>query len=116
MPKRGEIWLVSLDPTIGSEIRKTRPAIVISGDTIGQLPIKLIVPITDWKSNFHRNVWHTKLKPTASNGLSKISTADTLQMRSVDLRRFVLKIGCASSQTIVKVTASIVAVVEADSL
>lgn len=115
-PKRGEIWLVSLDPTIGSEIKKTRPAIVISGDAVGQLPVKLIVPITDWKPNFRRNVWHTKIEPTASNGLRKTSTADALQMRSVDLRRLLRKIGTTSNLTVRKVAAFVAAVVEADSL
>ena len=46
LPKRGEIWLVNLDPTVGAEIQKTRPAIVISSDYIGKLPLKLVVPIT----------------------------------------------------------------------
>jgi mRNA interferase MazF len=36
-PKRGEIWLVNLDPTVGAEIKKTRPALVISSDFIGKL-------------------------------------------------------------------------------
>ncbi len=52
LPKRGEIWLVNLDPTVGAEIQKTRPAIVISSDYIGKLPLKLMVPITDWKDSF----------------------------------------------------------------
>jgi len=46
-PNRSEIWLVNLDPTLGSEIRKIRPVVVISSDSIGKLPIKLIAPITD---------------------------------------------------------------------
>jgi mRNA interferase MazF len=42
MPKRGEIWLVNFDPTIGAEIKKVRPAVVISSDAVGKLPIKLM--------------------------------------------------------------------------
>lgn len=46
-PKRGEIWIANLDPTLGTEIRKTRPVIVISSDEIGILPNSLIsVPIS----------------------------------------------------------------------
>ena len=45
--KRSEIWMVNLDPTIGAEIKKTRPAIIVSGDSIGTLPLKVIVPVTD---------------------------------------------------------------------
>ena len=48
-PKRGEVWLVSLDPTVGSEIRKTRPTVVVSSDSVGVLPVKIVAPITDWK-------------------------------------------------------------------
>lgn len=47
--RKGEIWLVNLDPTIGTEINKTRPAIIVNDNAIGILPLKVIVPITDWK-------------------------------------------------------------------
>ncbi len=46
---RGEIWKVSLDPTVGAEIRKTRPVVVVSSDAVGVLPIKLVAPLTEWK-------------------------------------------------------------------
>ena len=46
--KQTEIWLINLDPTIGSEIIKTRPAIIVNDDNLGILPLKIIVPITDW--------------------------------------------------------------------
>ncbi|MEK6739074.1 MAG: type II toxin-antitoxin system PemK/MazF family toxin, partial [Planctomycetota bacterium] len=58
---RGEIWLVNLDPTIGAEIHKTRPVVVVSSDAIGALPIRLVVPITEWKEYFASNVWHVRL-------------------------------------------------------
>ena len=51
-PKRGEIWLVNFDPTVGAEIRKIRPAVVISSNAADRLPIKLVAPITDWKPIF----------------------------------------------------------------
>jgi mRNA interferase MazF len=37
--RRSEIWTVNLDPTLGAEIRKTRPVVVINTDAIGVLPI-----------------------------------------------------------------------------
>jgi hypothetical protein len=52
LPRRGEIWRVNLDPTLGAEIKKTRPAVVVSTDAIGRLPIKLIAPITEWNPPF----------------------------------------------------------------
>ena len=51
-PERGDIWLVSFDPTVGSEIRKTRPAVVVSSDAVGRLPVKLVAPVTDWKTHY----------------------------------------------------------------
>ncbi|MBS1249080.1 MAG: hypothetical protein MAG431_00653 [Chloroflexi bacterium] len=42
--QRNDIWLVSLDLTIGAEIRKTRPVVVVSADALGLLPIKLVAP------------------------------------------------------------------------
>lgn len=48
-PKRGDVWLANFDPTVGAEIKKIRPAVVVSSDSVGKLPIKLIAPVTDWK-------------------------------------------------------------------
>nr|WP_287685141.1 MULTISPECIES: type II toxin-antitoxin system PemK/MazF family toxin [unclassified Microcystis] len=73
LPKRGEIWLVNFEPTV-----------VISSDSVGKLPIKLIAPITDWKTYFSANFWHLKIEPNSINGLNKASAIDTLQLRGVD--------------------------------
>ena len=48
-PKRGEVWAVNFDPAVGAEIGKARPAVVIGVESIGRLPLQLVVPITDWK-------------------------------------------------------------------
>ena len=77
-PRRGEVWLVNLDPTLGAEIQKTRPAVVISSDSVGRLPIKLVVPMTDWKESFAKNLWHVYLPPNSENGLRKPSAVDIL--------------------------------------
>jgi len=42
--QRGDVWLINLDPTLGSEIRKTRPAVIVNDGAIGILPLKVIVP------------------------------------------------------------------------
>ena len=51
-PKRGEIWLVEFDPAVGAEIRKARQAVVMSVDSVGRLPLRIVVPITDWKPSY----------------------------------------------------------------
>ncbi|MEY3333528.1 MAG: Endoribonuclease MazF [Cyanobacteriota bacterium] len=112
LPKRGEIWLVNFDPTIGAEIKKVRPAVVISSDAVGKLPIKLIAPVTDWKTYFLQNFWHVKIEPDTTNSLTKISAIDVLQLRGVDLQRFIRKLGDVSEMKMSEINAAILAVIE----
>ena len=112
IPLRGEIWELNLDPTIGTEIKKTRPALVISSDGVGKLPIKLVAPITEWKTAFSGNIWHIKVDPDAQNNLGKTSAIDVLQVRGVDYQRFVKLLGKASPQIIEEVITALAAVVE----
>lgn len=90
---RGEIWLINLDPTLGAEIQKTRPAVIISSNAIGILPLRVIVPLTDWKERYQSAEWMVRLAPDISNRLAKHSAADAFQIRSVSTTRFVRKIG-----------------------
>jgi mRNA interferase MazF len=83
IPKRGEIWLIDFDPAIGAEIRKIRPALVISLDTIGRLPLRMVVPVTDWKPAYSHLPWFVLLPATSGNGLAKDSGADAFQTKSV---------------------------------
>jgi mRNA interferase MazF len=55
--RRGEVWLINLDPTIGAEIQKTRPAIIVNDDGVGALPLRVIVPLTDWKERYNVAAW-----------------------------------------------------------
>ena len=111
-PKRGELWIVSFDPTLGTEIRKTRPAIVVSSDSVGRLPIKLVAPVTEWKSGFATNVWHVRVDPDASNGLTKPSAVDVLQLRGMDTCRFIARLGEVSVDKLEEIVLAIAAVVE----
>ncbi len=111
-PQRGEIWLVNLDPTIGTEIRKTRPAIVVSSDAVGRLPIKLVAPVTDWKPRYTPNIWHVRIDPDATNGLAKSSAVDLLQLRGLDTQRFIHRISEAPTDTMEEIVLAIGAVVE----
>ena len=111
-PKRGDIWLTNFDPTVGVEIRKIRPAIIVSSDGVGKLPIKLIVPITDWKEYYEDNIWHVRINPDNTNNLIKISAIDVLQLRSVDVQRLLRKIGDCPLSIMEEVAAAIAAVIE----
>lgn len=91
--RRGEIWLINLDPTVGAEIRKTRPAVIVNDDAVGILPLKVVVPITDWKERYAVAPWMSKIDPDAQNGLNKPSAADAFQVRSLSQNRFVRRLG-----------------------
>lgn len=92
---RGEIWQADLHGSIGNEIKYERPVVVVSPDEVGILPIAIVCPITEWKDYFANNIWHVKLEPDDTNGLTKLSAVDTLQLRSLstDTRRFLWKRG-----------------------
>jgi mRNA interferase MazF len=109
---RGEIWRVSLDPTIGAEIRKTRPVVVVSSDAIGLLPIKLVAPLTEWKDYLAQNIWHVKVVPDSMNGLEKASAVDTLQLRGVDTQWFIQKLGNVSPSVMRSIVEAIAALIE----
>ncbi len=98
--KRGDIWFINLDPTVGAEIKKKRPAIIVSVDTIGILPLKVIVPVTVWKPVYQEVPWMVQLEPDSENNLEKLSSADTFQVRSVSQRRFVALLGKTNPLTL----------------
>ena len=110
--KRGEVWLVNLDPTVGTEIRKTRPAILVSSDLVGILPLRVIVPITDWKDRYDVAPWMVRIEPTPANGLTKTSAADCFQIRSISTNRLVRKIGEVTVEEIEWIVQGIKLVIE----
>ena len=106
-PRRGEIWLVDFDPAVGAEIRKLRPALVISVDTIGRLPLRMIVPITDWKAQYAQYPWFVELPASPSNGLMKRSGADAFQTKSISLSRFVSLLGAVTAAELDEVSSAV---------
>lgn len=95
--RRGEVWLINLDPTVGAEIRKTRLAMIASEDAIGILPLRVVVPLTEWKDRYAIAPWLVRVEPNRENGLEKPSAADAFQIRSVSQARFVSHMGQVST-------------------
>ena len=95
--RRGEIWLVELDPVRGSEANKTRPCVIVSSDssniavTRTHRGMVTVVPLTS-SSRPPRN-FQARVRADKSNGLSSDSTAQAEQIRAVDYSRFVRHIG-----------------------
>jgi len=91
--KRGSIWLVSLDPTVGSEIRKSRPCMIVSPEGLNtHLRTVMVAPMTSkgFAAPFRVPITHTGIK-----GLVVLD-----QLRTVDKRRLVKHVGTASKTTL----------------
>jgi mRNA interferase MazF len=112
-PKRGEVWNVRFDPAVGAEIQKIRSAVVLSMDSIGRLPLKIVVPITDWKPTFANFAWFIHLPATPDNGLTTDSGADAFQVKSLSETRFLDKLGELTPSQVDDIAAALAACVGA---
>lgn len=106
-PNRGEVWLINFEPAVGAEIRKVRPGVVVNLDTVGSLPLRIVVPITDWKPRYSIAPWFVALSATATNGLLKDSGADVFQTKSISLTRFVRRVGQLTSPELASIVLAI---------
>lgn len=89
--RRGDVVVANLDPTIGVEIKKTRPVIVVSNDSINQLSqLGGVVPLT--KNIAHLSPSHAVI-PKGVARLTFASKAVTEQIKAVDKRRLVKRLG-----------------------
>jgi mRNA interferase MazF len=101
-PRRGEVYLVSLDPAVGAEIRKTRPAVVVQNDpTNCRSPITIVAAVT---SQFEEPLYPTEVLVRApEGGLTTDSVGLLNQIRSVDKGRLVRRLGRLRSETMKEV-------------
>jgi len=111
---KGEVWLVDLDPSKGAEISKQRPAVVVSSVRIGRLPLRIIVPITQWQPEYATFPWMTHISPDKHNGLSKVSAADAFQVRSVSLKRFLKRLGVLPDEMVSNIAKAIALCIDLD--
>ena len=109
--KQGEIWLINLDPTIGAEMKKTRPAVIVSDDQLGKLPLRVVVPITDWKDHYDVAPWMVPISPSIQSGLTKKSAVDCFQIRSVSKICLIKQIGHITTYEILQVQKGVVRVI-----
>lgn len=86
---RFDVWLVQLDPTQGSEIKKTRPCVVISPDEMSALKTAIVAPMTSKGFQFPSRI------PCVFQGKNGLILLD--QMRAVDKSRLVQKLGVIST-------------------
>jgi mRNA interferase MazF len=99
--KRYELYSVNLDPTIGVEMKKTRPCLIISPDEMNKNVQSIIVaPLT----TRHRNIpSRIRIEANASNGLSETSYIVLDQIKTIDKNRCNEKIGRISNSDAMKI-------------
>ena len=93
MVKRGEVWLVNLDPTVGSEIQKTRPCVVISPPEMHDyLRTAIVAPMT---TGSHPAPFRIPVRHGGKQGLILLD-----QIRAVDKVRLVKRAGAIAPATL----------------
>ena len=96
MVRRFDIWLVELDPTVGSEVNKTRPCMVISPDEVNHhLKTAIVLPLTSTIKDY----------PTRVNCIFQNKRGQLVidQIRSVDKKRLIKKLGTMNQETSIEI-------------
>ncbi len=101
-PKRGDVYLVNFDPTLGAEIRKTRPALIVQNDIANRhSPITIVAALT---SQFEAPLYPAEvLVPAREGGLQADSVVLLNQLRSMDKLRLIRRLGRLTPATMEKV-------------
>ena len=100
-PRRDEVWLIALDPSKGSEIKKTRPCLVVSPDEMNEaLQTVLVAPMTTTLRNYP-----TRVNLTFRNKVGQVALD---QLRAIDRQRLVRKLGMVSSKTTSQVSSVLI--------
>jgi mRNA interferase MazF len=103
-PRRGSVHYINFEPAVGHEIRKTRPAVIISNDHMNELAATvLVMPIT---AGHYRYYHWIPLQPP-EGVLKKASSIVTEQIRAIDKRRVKQRLGAVSAATLKKVEEAI---------
>lgn len=103
-PRRGQVWTVSLDPTTGHELRKTRPAIVVTNDVYNTHNwVVIVLPLTSCETAAYDQV----LIQPSEGGLKNPSVTLPDQLRAIDRARLVEHLGDVAPQTLARIDQSL---------
>jgi mRNA interferase MazF len=112
----GSIWLVSFDPSVGSEIRKTRPAIIISGTVFNQRRKVTVLPITSSDPDSRLLPVVVPVDPNTENGLTTNSYVVCIDPMTFDKQRLIRQLGILESVKIQQIQSILCAYLDLDSL
>ena len=85
---------------------------MISADAMGNVPVKIVVPLKSWQDRFADWDWVVRIEPTQANGLKRVEAADVMQVKSFDTGKFIELQGRLSAAEMGDITAALVIVVE----
>lgn len=99
-PRRGDVFRVQFDPAVGHEIRKSRPAVVVSNNHMNELAATvLVMPITSGRFPYYHWI---EIDPP-EGGVSKPSSIVTEQVRAIDKRRLQQRLGAVTTATMARI-------------
>ncbi len=110
--KTGEIWRVNLDPTLGDEIRKRRPVVVLNAGEEKSLKLAIVVPVTGWRSRWQNHPFFLPIVPEPRHGLDKKGAVDCFQIRALSHRRFVQRLGALNRPEMDRLRAAVALILD----
>jgi mRNA interferase MazF len=110
--KTGEVYRVRLDPTVGDEIRKTRPVVVVNAGEAKSLRLAIVVPVTGWQPYWEGNPFFLVLDPKPHHGLTKKAAVDCYQVRALSHDRFLDRLGELNTEEMDQVKRSLALILD----
>jgi len=108
IPKRGEIYLVNFDPSIGAEIKKTRPALILQNDIANRYSsVTIVAAITSFSDKDGKTYPTEVFIGVSEGGLDNDSITLLNQIRTIDKRRLVKKLGVLKDKTMAQIDKAI---------
>jgi len=94
--KTGDLYQVNRDPSVGEEIQKSRPVVVLNPGHAKNLRLAIVVPVTAWRQRWDKNPFFFTITPSPRHRLRKKSAVDCFQIRAISHGRFIKKLGTLS--------------------
>lgn len=101
--KIGDMVWVNLDPTVGDEIKKKRPVVILNNGHEKHLRLAIVVPVTNWSEIWDNNPFFVSLDPSKQNGLKKKSAVDCFQVRAVSHQRVLERLGAVTPSELTQI-------------
>ncbi len=103
---RGELWQMALDPAV-NEPGRLRLVVILSSDAMAVLPLRVVVPLVEWRESFSSAPWMVRIPPVLNSGLNTAMAADALQVRSVSTARLQTCLGSLPGRVTDEVAAAL---------